>query len=81
MAELIPFPFHSRTALVRSMTDELEGVHGPAANAFWRERIAGIVTELRSDGVAEEAIRTEILGLQHAIQAELQRRICSTAAR
>lgn len=79
MAELIPFPLHSRAALVRSLSDDLEVVHGPNANTFWRERIAGIVAGLRADGVADEAIRTEILGLQSAVQAELQRRARSTA--
>lgn len=79
MAELIPFPLHSRATLVRSLADDLEVVHGPNANTFWRERIAGIVAGLRADGVADEAIRTEILGLQSAVQAELQRRARSTA--
>lgn len=79
MAELIPFPLHSRAILVRSISDDLEVVHGPSANAFWRERIAGIVAGLRADGVADDAIRTEILGLQSAVQSELQRRARSAA--
>ncbi|MET3790433.1 DUF6074 family protein [Aquamicrobium terrae] len=72
MADLIPFPLHSRTRLIRSMVDDLKVVHGPAANLFWRERIAGIVAELRRSGLGDDAIRTEILGLQDAVQAELQ---------
>jgi hypothetical protein len=80
MAELIPFPLHSRATLVRSISDDLEVVHGPSANAFWRERIAGIVAGLRADGVTDDAIRTEILGLQSAVQYELQRRASSAAA-
>ncbi|MFE0014936.1 DUF6074 family protein [Mesorhizobium sp. NPDC059054] len=80
MAELIPFPLHSRAALVRSITDDLEDVHGPAANVFWQQRMAGIVATLRSDGVAEDAIRREIFALQLAVQSELQRRAYSTAA-
>ncbi len=80
MAELIPFPLHSRAALVRSISDDLEVVHGPAANAFWRERIAHIVAGLRLDGIADDEIRTEILGLQGAVQSELQRRALSAAA-
>lgn len=74
MADLIPFPLHSRAALVRSIVNDLETVHGPAANAFWRERIAGIIAKLRADGLADVAIRTEILGLQDAVQAEMRRR-------
>lgn len=80
MAELIPFPLHSRAALVRAIADDLEVIHGPGANTFWRERIASIVTGLRVDGVADDAIRTEILGLQSAVQSELRRRACSAAA-
>lgn len=74
MADVIAFPLHSRVALVRTLADELNTVHGPAANAFWRERIAGIVAGLRSDGLADTAIRSEILGLQDAVQIELQSR-------
>ena len=74
MADLIPFPLHSRAALVRSIADDLETVHGPAADVFWRQRIAGIVADLRADGLADAAIRTEILGLQGTVQVEMQRR-------
>lgn len=81
MAELIPFPLHSRAALVRSIADDLETVHGPAANAFWRERIAGIVAELRADGLGDTTIRTEILGLQRAVQSTMERRACSTGVK
>ncbi|EXL09014.1 DUF6074 family protein [Aquamicrobium defluvii] len=72
MADLIPFPLHSRTRLIRSIVDDLKVVHGPAANIFWRERIAGIVADMRRSGLADDAIRSEILGLQDAVQAELQ---------
>ncbi len=71
MAHLIPFPLGSRTALVRSIVDDLECVYGPDANAFWRARIAEIVTGMRADGLEDGAIREEILNLQDAIQAEL----------
>ncbi len=71
MADLIPFPLFSRTALVRSIVDELECVHGPAASEFWRTRIAGIVAGMRASGLADTVIRTEILSLQDAVQAEL----------
>ena len=80
MADLIPFPLHSRAQLIRSIADELETVHGPTANVFWRERIAGIVANLRADGFADDAIRIEILGLQDAVQAEIQRRDRRTTA-
>ncbi|ODT31696.1 MAG: hypothetical protein ABS35_04185 [Kaistia sp. SCN 65-12] len=71
MAHLIPFPLGSRTALVRSIVDDLECVHGPAANAFWRARIAEIVAGMRAAGLADTAIREEILTLQAAVQTEL----------
>jgi hypothetical protein len=71
MSNLIPFPLHSRANLVRSIADDLRVVHGPAANIFWRERIAGIVADLRSNGLPDAAIRSEILGLQDAVQAQL----------
>lgn len=79
MAELIPFPLHSRAVLVRSIVDDLDTVHGPAANVFWRRRISGIVADLRSTGLSDDAIRNEILGLQDAVQAELQDRARRTA--
>ena len=74
MANLIPFPLCSRTALVRSIADDLERVHGPAASAFWRERIAEIVAGMRAAGLPDTAIRREILSLQDAVQAELCQR-------
>lgn len=74
MADLIPFPLHSRAALVRSIVDDLETAHGAAADVFWRERIAGIVADLRADRLADATIRTEILGLQDAVQVEMRRR-------
>jgi len=77
MAHLIPFPLGSRTALVRSMVDDLECVHGPAASAFWRARIAEIVAGMRATGLPDAAIRGEILDLQDAVQAEL----CERGAR
>ncbi|TKT80298.1 DUF6074 family protein [Aquamicrobium sp. LC103] len=72
MADLIPFPLNSRARLVRSIADDLERIHGPAANEFWRTRIAGIVNELRSTGLSDETIRTEIYALQDAVMAEMQ---------
>ena len=74
MADVIPFPLHHRAAMIRSLADDLERVHGPAANLFWRERIAGIVADLRAGGLTDDAIRTEILGLHDAVQSEMQRR-------
>ena len=71
MAHLIPFPLCSRTALVRSIVDDLECVHGPAASEFWRVRIAEIVADMRASGLPDTAIRTEILSFQDAVQAEL----------
>lgn len=71
MANLIPFPLGSRTVLVRSIVDDLECVHGPAASVFWRTRIAEIVASMRETGLSDAAIRSEILNLQDAVQAEL----------
>jgi hypothetical protein len=71
MDNLIPFPLRSRASLVRSIADDLRVVHGPAANLFWRERIAGIVADLRASGLPDMAIRSEILDLQDAVQAQL----------
>ena len=71
MSNVILFPLHSRVGLVQSIADHLRSVHGPAANSFWRERIAAIVADLRSSGLPDAAIRTEILGLQDAVQMQL----------
>jgi hypothetical protein len=71
MAQMIPFPLCSRTALVRSFVDDLECVHGPAASAFWRARIAEIIADMRGSGLPDGAIRDEILSFQDAVQAEL----------
>lgn len=71
MSNVILFPLHSRSSLVQSIADGLRAVHGPAANSFWRERIAGIVADLRSNGLPDAAIREEILGLQDAVQVQL----------
>lgn len=71
MADVIPFPLCSRVALVRSIADDLERVHGPAASAFWRARIADIIAGMRASGLQDEEIREQILDLQDAVQAEL----------
>jgi hypothetical protein len=72
MADLIPFPLSSRTRLVKRMVDDLEVVHGPAASAFWRAKVAEIVAGMRASGLPDAAIRSEILDLQDAVQAEMQ---------
>lgn len=74
MSSPIPFPLRSRTALIRSIAADLETVHGPAANEFWRRRIAGIVSGLRDSGLPDDVIRSEIYDLQSAVQYEMQRR-------
>ena len=78
MADLIPFPLSSRVRLVRSIVDDLECVHGPAASQFWRARIAEIVAEMRASGLPDATIRTEILDLQDAVQSELCERSALT---
>ena len=74
MVEVIPFPLRSRVHLARSLADDLEVVHGPAANELWRSRIAGVVADLRKRGHSDASIRLEIHDLQSAVQAELQQR-------
>ncbi len=74
MADLILFPLHARAALVRAITNGLETIHGSAANIFWRERIAGIVADMRASGLTDPAIRSEILSLEDAVQAEMRER-------
>lgn len=74
MANVILFPLPARAGLVRSMVDDLMRIHGPAANTFWRDRIATIVADLRRSGAADGHIRAEILSLQDAVQHELRQR-------
>lgn len=74
MSNSIPFPLARRVSLIRTITDELEEVHGPAANTYWRRRIAAIVAGLRADGLCDDTIRGEILSLQDAVQCELRHR-------
>lgn len=74
MAQVIHFPLRSRTALIRSMVDDLEAMHGAKANEFWRARIAAIIEELRASGLSSAVIRDEILDLNHAVQQELMAR-------
>lgn len=80
MADLISFPLSSRAALIRSMVDDLERVHGPAASEFWRRRVAEIVAEMRASGLPDESIRSEIYSLQDAVQAELRHRMRNEAS-
>lgn len=72
MAALIPFPLKFRMSLVRSLADDLERVHGPQASGYWRARIAGIASDLRTAGLPEASVRSEIHALQDAVQSELQ---------
>lgn len=74
MSNSIPFPLARRISLIRSIADELEQVHGPDANAYWRRRIADIVAGLRADRLSDETIRGQILSLQDAVQYEIQHR-------
>jgi hypothetical protein len=74
MAEVIHFPLRLRTALIRSMVDDLEAMHGARANEFWRTRIAAIIEDLRGVGLSSADIRNEILDLNHAVQQELMAR-------
>lgn len=74
MADLIPFPLHARVSLIRSIANDLEIIHGSAANIFWRERIAGIIADMRASGMTDTAIRCGILDLQDAVQAEMRER-------
>lgn len=79
MADLIAFPFRARAALVRALVDDLHTIHGEAANAFWRQRISALVSELRASGLTDAAIRREILDLQDAVQCELVARSAAKA--
>lgn len=74
MSNSIPFPLARRISLIRSIADELDQIHGPQANTYWRTRIAGIVSGLRADGLNDDTIREQILSLQDAVQYEIQHR-------
>ena len=80
MAQVIHFPLRLRTALIRSMVDDLEAIHGIQADRFWRMRIAGIVDELRTLGLSSGEIRSEILDFLQIIQGELLARSKHSAA-
>ena len=80
MAQVIHFPLRLRTALIRSMVDDLEAIHGIQADRFWRMRIAGIVDELRTLGLSSGEIRSEILDFLQIIQGELLARSKRSAA-
>lgn len=79
MVDLLVFPFRARTALVHSLVDDLQKVHGEAANSFWRRRISELVAEMRRTGMTDASVRAEILELQHAVQNELVARSRSSA--
>lgn len=75
MTKLFSFPLRARHSLISSIADDLDRLHGQKANEFWRQRIAGIVAELRDRGLEPSAIREEILDLQWAVQNEMQQRV------
>ncbi|MBS9721236.1 hypothetical protein JYU29_11110 [Tianweitania sp. BSSL-BM11] len=72
MSEIIPFPLYRRVSVVREIADRIETLHGPAANSYWRERIAIVVSQLKKMGVDNDAIRTEVLSLQDAVQTRIR---------
>ena len=74
MADIIPFPLDRRVTLVRKLADRIEMLHGPAANAYWREHVATIAAELRDIGVSLDAVRTEVVCLQEAVQIYIRDR-------
>jgi hypothetical protein len=80
MAKVIPFPIRARQDLIRSMVDGLECIHGAAANAFWRQRIGEIVSDMKAKGIEVDAIGRAIHDLQHGIHAELQKRALAQGA-
>ncbi|WP_274626478.1 DUF6074 family protein [Arvimicrobium flavum] len=78
MAQLIPFPLRSRVSLADTIATDLETLHGPAANDYWRTTIAKVVADLRRIGLSQDAIREEVLDLQDNVQAALQNRMVAS---
>ncbi len=72
MAQIMSFPLYRREALVREIADRLQTLHGPHANAYWRERVAMVAAVLREAGVGQDKVRAEILGLQDAVQIRIR---------
>jgi len=81
MAQVIYFPLRLRAALIKSIVDDLEALHGIRADQFWRTRINGIIEELRTVGFSSAQIRTEIMDIYYAIQDALLARIKRSATR
>ena len=69
---LVQFPAHRRVAEVRRCAETLLGLHGEAANVFWRTEITALAAVLREQNVSEAEISRQAGLFMQAVQLELQ---------
>jgi hypothetical protein len=69
---LVQFPAHRRIAEVRRCAETLLGLHGEAANAFWRSEISALAAALREQNVCEAEISRQAGLYMQAVQLEMQ---------
>jgi hypothetical protein len=73
-AELFVFPVDRRAALVRQIAARLSGLHGEAANGFWRASARTLYLELLAQGHDEQTARGEIGRFSDSVQTEMRER-------
>lgn len=72
--QVIPFPCEKRIGKVRRVAEVLEGKHGKAADAYWRQTVDALVGPMERAGIPTETIRAEVRAFHDAVQRELVRR-------
>jgi len=72
-AQIIPFPIDRHVYFVRETARILERRHGEAADRFWKVTCHRLYARLQIQGMADEAIRTEIQAFSQAVRLEMQR--------
>jgi hypothetical protein len=72
-AGIIQFPIDRHTYFVRETARVLERRHGEAANRFWKMTCRRLYARLQVQGMAHEAIQSEIQAFSNAVQLEMQR--------
>lgn len=67
MTQIIAFPVTARVGEVQLTADTLCGLHGAAANNFWRETISRLRRQMTASGVGREECDIELRAFADAV--------------
>ncbi len=71
---VVPFPLSGQASTIRRCARELENVHGDEALHYWKTECRALAERLKNLGIAEDAIRSQVMAFQTEVQVEMMRR-------